>query len=534
MGDCGEGPRDMNRRSFVVASGLLLVLVGACVGDEPSAANDSSNDGGSDGATGDGTTANSPPAHTAQSVSFVDVDPKVGTVGGTVLIQKAADESDVSAYAIYSGTDATHKSSPTPLATLSATGKNLTYRIAEGTAPQPGVTTLLVYTQNAAGESTTVVSTPFVDATMHQVPIGDPDAGNWGSSVGIAFDETNRKLLIVTSALDLFRCELDGTGCVETDISQGRVTTNSSGVGLTLDPAGKILAVGTGMFLDGGGGDLPALFGANLDGSSPFFADVSAGLPSSSCEAPAATIDSTRNKLMIVGQDLASGQQYQPMLFECNLDGSSCTTRDLSTGTSETFNSGGSPSIVVDPIGKNLLVATTDLTIHDNPGLWICPLAGTPCTTEDVSTALGSMTGMGETPTILLDTAANKIDIVSASAGSSRPYLFRCNTDGSNCLATDLTTGTGAGDNSAQVAGAVLDSLDGKIGVFTNDRHDGFNPSLFRCNTDGSACTYTDITLVTNFSVWTAKITVDPETGQLFGLALDSNDNFAPSLFFLR
>ena len=520
------------RRNVVLGAGLALVFVAACVGDEPPAANDSTNDGGSDGATNDGA-MNGPPTHAAQGVSFVDVDPKVGTVGGTVRIQKAADESDVVAYVLYSGSDATHKSSPTPLATLSATGKDLSYHIAEGTAPQPGVTTLLVYTQNAAGEMSTGVSSPFTDATAHYVPIGDPDAGYLGGRARIAFDEVNRKLLIMTSYFDLFRCELDGTGCVKTDISQGRDLTNSTGLGFVIDPVGKrVLGVGSGQFIDGGGGALPALFSANLDGTSPSFADVSAGKPADTGTGPTVTIDSGRNKLMIVAQNTAD--QGQPVLFECNLDGTSCTYRDLLTGTGEGANSGGGASAVVDDLGGNLLVVTSDTSNHLNPTLWICPLAGGNCATEDVSTALGVVTGAGITPTILLDVAAGKIDIVTTTADTLRPHLFRCNTDGSNCLASDLTTGTAAGDNSAQLASAVLDALDGKIGVLTEDRNAGFRPSLFRCNVDGSGCTYTDISASATFSADDPTITVDPETGQLFGLTENDDSNYTPSLFFLK
>ncbi len=521
-----------HRPSLVAGILVMLALAGACVADDPTSPEGTGSDAGSEGSTTvNESAANAAPTYAAQGVSFVDVDPKIGTVGGTVVIQKASDESDVTAYLIYSGTDATHKSSPTPLATLSATGKNLSYHIAEGTVRQPGVTTLLVYTQNAAGEMATGVSTPFADAVAHYVPIGDPDAGYLGGGSRIAFDEVNRKLLIMTSYFFLFRCELDGTGCVKTDISSGHNTTNSTALGLAVDPVGqKVLAVGAGMFLDGGGGTLPALFRANLDGTSPSFADVSLGKPADTGDGPTVAIDTTRNKLEIIGQDIAG--QYQPVLFECNLDGSSCTFRDLSTGTGEGFNSGGSPSAIVDPVGKNLLVATYDVSIHGNPTLWICPLAGGDCATEDVSTALGSVTSAGTTPTIMIDATAAKIDIVTANE-AERPFLFRCNLDGSNCLASDLTTGTAAGDNSAQAAGAVFDALDGKIGVLTEDRNAGFRPSLFRCNADGTGCTYTDISGTASFSALSPYITVDPETGQLFGLAEDG-DNYTPSLFFMK
>src|ERR1019366_709475 len=117
---------------------VIAVLVGACVADEPDVpgGTSDSNDGGgagNEGGTGEGgKIVSGPPTHAAAAVAFVDVDLATGTVGGAVRFTKAADETDVTSYAIYAA-DAAGAKVGTALGKLSATGKNLAFQIKEGT-----------------------------------------------------------------------------------------------------------------------------------------------------------------------------------------------------------------------------------------------------------------------------------------------------------------------------------------------------------------------------------------------------------------
>lgn len=103
------------------------------------------------------------PTNAAASVSFTDTDPNGQEISGNLQINKAANESDVTAYVIYWGSNATTKQSQTPIATTNATGSNLVYSFPANTSVPSGATHILVYTKNAAGEMTTGVSYQIVD-----------------------------------------------------------------------------------------------------------------------------------------------------------------------------------------------------------------------------------------------------------------------------------------------------------------------------------------------------------------------------------
>ena len=103
------------------------------------------------------------PVNAAVSVAFTDTDLDGGQIGGDVGITKATDESDVTSYLLYWGSNPTTKQSATPIATLAATGFNLTHTFAANTAVPGGATHLLVFTANPDGEMATGVGVLIVD-----------------------------------------------------------------------------------------------------------------------------------------------------------------------------------------------------------------------------------------------------------------------------------------------------------------------------------------------------------------------------------
>lgn len=112
------------------------------------------------------TTTSSPvgPVNKAVSITFVDVDPSAGEISGTATITPALDESDITHYALYWGSDATTKVSGIEAITfLEKTGLALTYVFSEDTSLPTGTTYLVVLTKNATGEMTEGISVAIYD-----------------------------------------------------------------------------------------------------------------------------------------------------------------------------------------------------------------------------------------------------------------------------------------------------------------------------------------------------------------------------------
>lgn len=107
------------------------------------------------------------PIHAAAGVSFTDTDQHASEIGGAVSITKATDESDVTSYVIYWGTNSTTKMTATAaIATIAATGGNVSYTIPTNTAVPSGGTHLLVYSTNAVGEMETGINVAITDKAV--------------------------------------------------------------------------------------------------------------------------------------------------------------------------------------------------------------------------------------------------------------------------------------------------------------------------------------------------------------------------------
>ncbi len=102
------------------------------------------------------------PFNTASGISFTDTDQDGGQLGGDVTIFKADNESDITGYALYWGSDAITKLSL--IQTYLKTGSNLAHTFGNDTVIPEGATHLLVFTWNDIGEMQTAVSTIFSDA----------------------------------------------------------------------------------------------------------------------------------------------------------------------------------------------------------------------------------------------------------------------------------------------------------------------------------------------------------------------------------
>lgn len=218
-----------------------------------------------------------------------------------------------------------------------------------------------------------------------------------------------------------------------------------------------------------------------------------AGNSSISGSVQSVNIDSINRKILTVATNDAN--DGKPGLFRCDFDGSNCSHTDLSAGQGS--SSGRYPNAVIDYSNQKLLVVTRNVSNNSKPSLFRCNLDGTNCNHVDISAGQGTYSA-GEAiqhstgPKIVIDNFNQKLLVVSANdANSGKLSLFRCDIDGSNCNHTDISAGQGA--NSGQFLNILIDQVNKKLLSFTTNVANGSKTSLYRCNLDGSNCTHIDI-----------------------------------------
>jgi hypothetical protein len=222
------------------------------------------------------------------------------------------------------------------------------------------------------------------------------------------------------------------------------------------------------------------LFRCGLDGTGCTTADVSGGVEFNS--APSITIDTANGKLLVV----AALEMSLPHLYRCNLDGTSCTSSDISAGIAVNQQL----AVALDTTSSKLLVAGENTGNNNKPSLLRCNLDGTSCTATDISAGDGTNSGVG--PAITIDSVNGKVLVVTSDgANNTKPTLFRCNLDGTSCTHTDISAGDG--NNSGASVSVGIDSSSSSLVVVSADGSNGGKPTLFRCNLDGTSCTHTDI-----------------------------------------
>jgi hypothetical protein len=513
-----------------VATVVVLIGLGACVADQDitpggssdgDAAPDGSGGGGdgspgsSDGGGGDSSPPpTAPPTHAAAGVSFVDVDPVTGTVGGSILIRKAADESDVSEYVIYL-TDASGTKPTTPLTSVKASGKNLSFKIAEGSAIPPSVTQVLVSTKNAIGEMPSGPTGAYADATAQSVTVSDPATTilrTIGSNANVLFDDNNRQVIVTTGDQSAFACALADESCKQHDISAG-VTASGVGASAIDTVNGKLITLAAGST-----GTIQSFF-APLDFSTAATnKDLTNGLSGTQQGSPAIAIDRGKKLYVVTSSSTGSDQ-----VFDCALDGTGCSTaKSLLT----TEIGGNAPSLAIDDNTSHLFMGSGALA-GSNPYLVTCPLnLGVDC-----SEATAASNGGGIRTTMLVDTVNLKTLVVGTDS-SYQAYLNICNSSGGACTTVNLTTDAVYDghpyDGSAEFAKAAIDLVDKKL-IVVIEANGSNATAMLRCELNGTSCTRTTFTATGRH----LDVAVDPESGQVFGLAQDiSGGN--PFLFFMQ
>ena len=427
------------------------------------------------------------PTNPAISISFADSDLDNGELGGEVNITKAADESDITHYVLYFGSDSTTKNG-SAIAEIGKTGSDLTHTLSQNTVPESGSTHLLVFTKNNNCENNIPVNALLLDNYARYIDVSAGQPNNTGQYPSAVIDFTHNKLLIATRNLmfaskpSLFRCDLDGTNSSHTDISAGQGTNSGYDPSAVIDTTNnKFLVVTCNSF----NSKKPGLFLCNLDGTSSSHIDISVGQGSESGWFPNALIDTTNSKLLVVTQN--NNNSYKPSLFRCDLDGTNCSHHDISAG--QAANSGQEPNAVIDTINNKLLVVTRNGDNSSKPSLFRCDLDGTNCSHHDISAGQGNNCGV--TPNAVIDTTNSKLLVVTNDLlNSAKLSLFRCDLDGTNCSYYDISTGiNGSGENPS----AIIDTINDKLLVVTHNTGNSGKPGLFRCDLDGTNCSHSDI-----------------------------------------
>jgi hypothetical protein len=242
---------------------------------------------------------------------------------------------------------------------------------------------------------------------------------------------------------------------------------------------------------NGANGNRPALFRCDPEGANCTYTDLSAGQPSESAEWVSPVLDVANGKLLVVTNNAANSNR--PSLFRCDLDGTNCTHTDISAGKGG--GSGWRASAAIDTTNAKLVVATTDCTNGCRAGLFRCNLDGTGCAFNDISA--GQLDQSGNDPAVLIDTANSKVLVATVNgANSNKPSLYRCDLNGTNCSHSDISAGQPG--ESGWYPSPVIDTTNSKILVATRNVSAGDAVGLFRCNVDGSGCSYTSISCCNN------------------------------------
>jgi len=108
------------------------------------------------------------PTDDAVGLEITDQDFDEDELSGSVYITRALDETHITHYVLYWGSDAS-TTTGAAITTIAKTGNNLAYTMAADTAVPSGAGYLLVYTRNGGIESTTSVALDFSDRVYRLV-----------------------------------------------------------------------------------------------------------------------------------------------------------------------------------------------------------------------------------------------------------------------------------------------------------------------------------------------------------------------------
>jgi hypothetical protein len=341
-------------------------------------------------------------------------------------------------------------------------------------------------------------------------------------------DPNNGKLLVaITETVNygssryqrpsLIRCDLDGTGCTYADVSAGRSGLLAT-AGIDTD-RGKLLVViknDTGWYTTG-------LIRCDLDGSGCTYRDISAADVGASW----------------VGADPASGDVRvvvenrglrEPGLIRCDLGAGACRYWNISAGQGPIAY----PTVVVDTASAKLLVVAENGADSYKLGMIRCNFDGTGCTYADISTGQLPYTGY-RVILPMIDSINDKLMVVTVSSTSNAidlPLaLTRCELDGTGCSYQAIAP-LRYDSSVYPFTSAVIDSVGSKLLIVTLSNDDHHKPVLYRCELDGTGCSYQDISAGQGRdSGWSPSAVIDSTARKLLVVTENGDNTYLPGLF---
>jgi hypothetical protein len=428
--------------------------------------------------------AGPPPSSAPSGIAFQDADPSQGSIGGTVTIARAGDESTVTTYNLYYGSDATTKLYLTPIVSIPKTDTALSYPFPLGTPLPAGATHLLAYSANDGGENATPVAVSPID--NYPVLTDISGGGTFRGGVSLLVDAANSKLLVLSAAAGtnhgtLLRCNLDATGCTTTDLGFVGVPLGA------IDAAHGKLDV---FFMN----PATAAFAATpfaicgIDGTGCVAAAVDLGTLSPGAVLSTPVVDAASSRVDILFDAQDSTPVDHLLVLRAALDGSTSASVDVS-GPLPANTIFDAASVAIDATnGKLLAQASVFDGAGDTARLFRCALDGTGCTQPWASGSSWFLSSQSTTATTgtAYATAIDPINgrVVAVNSLASTGAIVTCGLTfpSRSCVGVDPSAGLGW-----YVYSVAVDAVDQKLFVAGYDYH-LVQPLLVRCALDGTAC----------------------------------------------
>lgn len=194
--------------------------------------------------------------------------------------------------------------------------------------------------------------------------------------------------------------------------------------------------------------------------------------------------DSINNKYIILYP------RSQSSMYVCDKNNFQCNQQILTVD--QQYISANFMSAAIDTLNGKILMAINQN--NSKPFLLRCELDGSNCQLLDISSGQGDNSGYN--PNLLIDPINDKALVVTQNnANSNKLSLFRCDLDGTNCSHTDISAGLG--NNSGLNPKAIFNSINNKLIVISK-----FGNSLFmtQCQLNGSDCSSTDISAGSSYA----------------------------------
>jgi hypothetical protein len=267
---------------------------------------------------------------------------------------------------------------------------------------------------------------------------GIPSASvNNGERPALILDPINSKLLLLTAKHNAWTCPLDATS---TSCTHFQTTPSQTPVGTSLAPSPAIDKANQKLFFTAW--DLDAT--SDNIGALVLYRCLLTGSP---CTKHVIAADGSDASLVLDETSLpkrvlaAYTKNDKPTLARCNLLDFAAAVEmcgDVDISSNETVVQ-GSTQILVDGKNQKLLVVAESQALG-KPFLFRCALDGTACTTHDVSAGQGQGSGRGARGVI--DAAQDKLIVVAKNeSNGNKLSAYRCNLDGTECRHADISAG---------------------------------------------------------------------------------------------